>query len=163
MRGLLLGVLATGCSVGELDGDLDRSMLERVARFEAMEHVNQRPLPSELGELQIDCYVDGDAAGYRAIHPETAGSNVTIEPGTVIVRAVLSPDGRPATLTVMGKGPPGFDPTFGDWWFAVTDPLGVPRVEDGVVMVGALAGCHDCHRDRARDDFLFGVPAGALR
>jgi len=157
-----LWIVLAGCHVGDFDevSDLDRSTLDRIARFDAMEHVNQRPLRSELGDLQIDCYVDGDVAGYREIHPETTGSNVTLAADTVIVRAVLATDGRPAKLTVMAKGPPGYDPRLGDWWFAVTDPAGVPLVEDGVAQLGRLTACHDCHRERARDDFLFGIPAG---
>lgn len=159
---VLLGACSVGAVEEDLDDEVDRTMLARVARYPDMQPINTRPIASELGAFQIDCYAQGDVAGYRRIHPETTGTNIRVEPGTVIVRAVLAPDSRPAKLTAMGKGPPGFDPTFGDWWFAVTDPRGEPLEDDGELQIGRLETCHECHRDRARDDFLFGVPATAL-
>jgi hypothetical protein len=54
----------------------------------------------------------------------------------------------------------GYDPTLGDWWFAVTDANGKPLVDQGVVQVDRLQACHQCHLERAHDDYLFGVPAG---
>jgi len=42
----------------------------------------------------------------------------------------------------------------------VTDPRGAPLQENGATLLGRLVPCHDCHRARTRDDFLFGVPAG---
>jgi len=50
----------------------------------------------------------------------------------------------------------------GDWWFGVTDPRGVPLEDSDATLIGRLEQCHDCHRDRARDDFLFGVPSTAM-
>ena len=85
---------------------------------------------------------------------------MTVAFGTVIVREVLDARGQITKLTVMAKGPPGYDPSLGDWWFAVTDPRGVPLTENGVVQLGRMNQCHNCHLDRGRDDFLFGVPSG---
>jgi hypothetical protein len=149
-----------GCTVGTTPSDLalDEESLERVERYQRMTRLNAQPYPSELGAFAINCYVTGDVAQYRKIHPERSGSNVTVIPGTMIVREVLDASQQVTKLTVMAKGPPGFDPSLGDWWFAVTDPDGVPLVENGAPLVGRLVQCHDCHDDRARDDFLFGVP-----
>jgi hypothetical protein len=152
-----------GCTVGTLeatDAEVDEISLERVERYQAMSKINARPYTTPLAPFGINCYVTGDIAGYRKIHPEQPGANVTVARGTVIVREVLDARGQISKLTVMAKGPPGYDPSLGDWWFAVTDPRGAPLVENGAVMLGRLTQCHDCHLDRARDDFLFGVPGG---
>lgn len=136
-------------------------MLARVDTYRSSPKINTRPYESLLGPFAVNCFVRGDLASFRRIHPEQTGSGVTVSPGTVIVREVLDERAQVAKLTVMAKGPPGFDPSLGDWWFAVTDPRGTPLVEDGALLVGRLQQCHDCHRDRTRDDFLFGVPAAA--
>ena len=62
--------------------------------------------------------------------------------GTVIVREVLDAQGAISSITAIAKGPPGLDPTLGDWWFAKADP----------------SGSHSCHVPRAAEDYLFGVP-----
>jgi hypothetical protein len=143
--------------------DLDETSLERVEIYRrAMARINARPYTSGIGPFAINCYVAGDLPDYRKIHPEQAGANVTVDRGTMIVREVLDAGGQVAKLTIMAKGPPGYDPSLGDWWFAVTDPRGVPLVEDGGLLLGRLTQCHDCHVDRPRDDFLFGVPSGNL-
>jgi len=58
----------------------------------------------------------------------------------------------------MGKGPAGYDPTLGDWWFGVTDASGAPLSDSSGEEVGRLTDCHSCHIPRATDDYLFGVP-----
>lgn len=169
----LVTVMAgTGCLVGgdlPPDVEVNESALERVEAYRAMARVNVQPYKSELGAFSINCFVVGpDAAGaagaadYRRIHPERTGANVTLLPGTMIVREVLDANRQVTKLTVMAKGPYGYDPTLGDWWFAVTDTGGTPLVENGVPMVGRLTQCHGCHLDRTHDDFLFGVPAANL-
>jgi hypothetical protein len=162
---VLASATYAGCTVGagsaDSDPKLDAMMLARVDQYQRLPRINARPYASILGPFDVNCFVAGDFDSYRRIHPERPGSGVTIVAGTVIVREVLDERGRPAKLTVMAKGPPGFDPSLGDWWFAVTDPRGVPLEEDGVLQIGRMQECHDCHRERTRDDFLFGVPAAA--
>lgn len=153
-------VAGFGCEVGTVDdAELDGANLERVADYHAMSRLNMQAYRSTLGPFDINCYVEGDVGGYRRLDPEHPGANVTMARGTMIVREVLDAAGRVTKLTVMTKGPPAYDPTLGDWWFAVTDPAGAPLEENGALLVGRLAQCHDCHRERTRDDFLFGVPA----
>jgi len=142
------------------DAEVDEATLEQVESYQALARINPRPYTSTLGPFAINCYVAGDTTNYRKIHPEQRDADVAVARGTVIVREVLDATGAVSKLTVMAKGPPGYDPSLGDWWFAVTDPGGVPLEEDGVVLVGRLSQCHDCHRERSRDDFLFGVPSG---
>ena len=153
-------VASMGCTVGTGPSELDEASLDRVESYRGMAKINERPYTSDLGSFGINCYVAGDVAEYRKIHPERSGSNVTVARGTIIVREVLDGTQQVTKLTIMAKGPPGFDPSLGDWWFGVTDPRGVPLVENGALMFGRLTQCHECHIDRARDDFLFGVPTG---
>lgn len=162
----LAAMFASGCGVGAdmslTDDEIDSTLLARIETYGTMLRVNTRPYRSELGAFDVNNLMTGDIANYRRIHPEGASTGVRLAVGTTIVREVLDANGRTAKLTVMAKGPSGFDPSLGDWWFAVTDPLGVPLVEEGAAMIGRVVKCHDCHRDRERDDFLFGVPATAL-
>jgi hypothetical protein len=108
----------------------------------------------------IDVYVNRQAlAPYAAIVPESDGSGAIVPEGTMIVRAVHGDPGGPQTLTLMYKGPDGYNPDLGDYWFGVTDTSGAPKVENGVEQVGRLEQCYGCHAERAADDYLFGVPA----
>jgi len=163
---LLSSASCWGCVVGELpassvdDAALDTAALHVATTWDQLPQVNARPYVSAIGAFDIDVFVAGDVVDFRKIHPETTGSGVTMTAGTVIVRSVLDASGKVSKLTLMAKGPPGYDPTIGDWWFGVTDPTGVPLVEDGVTQVGRLTACHTCHLPRSTDDFLFGVPAG---
>ncbi len=95
---------------------------------------------------------------YLAISPGVVGSGATVPPGTTIVRAVLDDDGGVGKLTVMVKGPPGYNGDLGDWWFAVTDPDGLPLDTDAGAEMGKLSACYSCHVPRSNDGYLFGVP-----
>jgi len=154
-----------GCMVGTAeisDSELDEATLDRVVSYQGLPRINAQPYTSELGPFAINCYVAGDVADYRKIHPEQRDANVTVAPGTVIVREVSDTAGQVTKLTVMAKGPSGYDPSLGDWMFAVTDPRGAPLEENGALLIGRLTQCHDCHRERSHDDFLFGVPGSDM-
>lgn len=161
---LVLSASCWGCVVGELpqgstdDATLDTTALHAAATWNQLPRINAQAYVSAIGSFDINVFVSGDVADYRQIHPETNGSHVKVADGTVIVRAVLDANGAVAKLTVMAKGPPGYDATLGDWWFGVTDPTGMPLVTNGVPQIGRLTDCHTCHAPRASDDFLFGVP-----
>lgn len=162
---LVAWVAGTGCVIGtnaDPDLELDTLALERVPAYQGMAKVNAQAYQSDLGAFSINSYVVGDSAGYRKIHPEQTGSGVTLARGTMIVREVLDENRRVTKLTVMAKAPAGYDPSLGDWWFAVTDPGGTPLVDGGQELVGRLTQCHQCHLDRGNDDFLFGVPSADL-
>lgn len=142
--------------------ELDEAALERVGEYHGLAQLNARPYASTVAPATISVWFGGGAIGdYLRIRPDTTGSGAVLAPGALIVREVLNRDGSAVDkLTVMCKGPAGYDPTLGDWWFAVTDPAGTPLEDERGPMVGRLAGCHDCHVDRAADDFLFGIPLG---
>jgi hypothetical protein len=101
-------------------------------------------------------------SAFDAISPDVSGSHATVPPGTLIVRAVQNTAGSVQKLTLMCKGPPGYNPELGDWWFGVTSPDGAPaRSAAGVIQLGKLTACYSCHQKRGDDDFLFGIPASA--
>ena len=163
---LLVSASCWGCEVGELpaasvdDSALDTTALEAAATWNQLPQINSKPYVSAVGDFDVDVFVRGDVGDFRWSHPETTGSGVTVTPGTVIVRSVLDASGNVTKLTLMAKGPPGYDPTIGDWWFGETDRTGMPLVDNGVTQIGRLTACHTCHLPRASDDFLFGVPVG---
>ena len=163
---LVMSASCWGCEVGDLpagsvdDPSLGTSALQAAAIWNQLPQVNAKAYVSAVGDFDINVYVAGDVGDFRKIHPETTGSGVTVTAGTVIVRSVLDASGNVTKLTLMAKGPPGYDPTIGDWWFGETDATGAPLVDNGVAEVGRLTACHTCHLPRASDDFLFGVPAG---
>jgi hypothetical protein len=99
-----------------------------------------------------------DLVTYEAVSPGVSGSNVVAPAGMTIVRAVLDEDGGIGKLTLMYKGPQGYNPALGDWWFGVTDPTGSPLEVDGGPELGLLTACYSCHVPRSSDDYLFGVP-----
>jgi hypothetical protein len=137
---------------------LDLQMLADAERVGAFSKINRSAYTSTVGSFAIDVYASQDVRDYRQIHPETAGTHVTISTGTLIVRQVLDASGEVTKVTLMGKGPAGYDPTLGDWWFGQTDPSGVPLADASGPEVGRLIACHGCHLPRATDDYLFGVP-----
>jgi hypothetical protein len=109
---------------------------------------------------------------YSRISPEDGGApiNADLPVGAIIVRAVYgkvsagTPDnpGPVTKLTLMSKGPPGYDQDLGDWWFAATDPNGNPidYPDSSAPQDGIMKECHSCHQlERGLpNDFLFGAP-----
>jgi hypothetical protein len=119
------------------------------------------PSSAAAGSTVVE-WVSADAlAEYQSITPDGGGSNASLPVGTVVVRVVEDDAGSPTKLTIMAKGPAGYNAALGDWWFGVTDPTGVPATSDAGVELGKLTGCYGCHLPRSADDFLFGVPASA--
>ena len=103
-------------------------------------------------------------SAYAEISPDAGPTRATaaMPVGTIIVRAVQNAAGDVTKLTVMCKGPSGFNPELGDWWFGVTDPNGNPLKDDGgVEELGKLTACYGCHIPHESEDFLFGVPPAA--
>lgn len=143
----------------QMDG-LDLLEVERAASTTRMTKIDGAPYPSALGAFTIDVYINRDARDYRNIHPDGAATHVTFDEGTLIVRKVLDATGAVTKITLMAKGPAGYAPTIGDWWFGVTDPSGAALPDgNGGFQVGKLTECYGCHVPHAANDYLFGVPA----
>lgn len=122
--------------------------------------ISATPYPSALaGTAYIQLYASIDATSqFDRIAPEVNGSDARIPAGGIVVREVLDENMTPLRLTVMAKGPAGYNSHLGDWYFAVTNLQGVPQLKDGAPRSGRLVDCYGCHVPRAADDYLFGVP-----
>jgi hypothetical protein len=131
------------------------SMLPSYTTSPAFSRLNLAPYATALpGGSDVNVWVSMNAyAAYAGIVPDVDGSGIVAPEGTMLVREVLGASGVVAKLTLMYKGPPGYNPGVGDYWFGVTDVRGVPE------KTGRLGECYGCHQDRADDGFLFGVPA----
>jgi hypothetical protein len=126
----------------------------------SFKRVSRVPYPSSAAQgMWIDNWISSDAYGeYAKVTPDAHGSNAALPEGAMIVRAVVNAKDETTKLTLMIKGPKGYNPELGDWWFGETDPNGVPLMENGAPLTGRLTQCYSCHIPRSGDDFLFGVP-----
>jgi hypothetical protein len=123
-------------------------------------HVTSTAYPSAVATgSTIDEWVSAIGADdYLAISPDGGAASADLPVGTTIVREVIDSTGAVTELTLLVKGPPGYNPTIGDWWWGVTDPNGVPEIVDGGDSLGRLTQCYSCHVPRQPEDFLFGAP-----
>jgi hypothetical protein len=159
-----VAVPAGGCLVpdpeplasAEIDESSLLSMLPIYDGSPAFTRLNEEPYLTALPSgAALNVWVSSNAfAAYGGIAPETVGSGIEAPEGTMIVREVLDGAGAIETLTLMYKGPQGYNPEVGDYWFGVTDPDGKP------IKMGKLEECYGCHQERAADGYLFGVPRG---
>jgi hypothetical protein len=122
--------------------------------------------PSAKDPVDVEEWITTSSLqAYAKIGPGLTPPNVTFPAGTILVRAVSAlpeagGDGTVEKLTLMVKGPAGTDLDVDGWWFAVTDPNGVPLPgADGGLQAGPMtADCHSCHLGQGTgNDFLFGV------
>src|SRR5262245_19469734 len=58
-----------GCTVGDADRDVEQTSLDRVEAYQGLTRINTQPYTSDVGTFAINCYVSGDVADYRKIHP----------------------------------------------------------------------------------------------
>jgi len=170
-RALFLAGAVTGCSLSTtqpenlsvgVDEAAIMSTLGGHRDSPAFVRLNDAPYPTALGTgADINVYVSANAyVAYASIVPDKTGSGVNVPEGTLIVREVLEPSGAIKTLTLMYKGPAGYNPDLGDFWFGVTDAALAPVLDTaGARKIGRVHECYSCHIPRASDGWLFGVPA----
>ena len=126
--------------------------------------VSQTAYPSAIAAATVNVWVTAaDYAAYTRIAPDKSGSGSSLPPGAIVVREVLDANGAVAKVTLMAKGPAGYNPTVGDFWFGVIKPDGTPMVDNGVTQMGKVQACFGCHVPRASDGYLFGVPESDRR
>ncbi len=144
----------------DLYGQLDLVTTDTFYRENRYLMINESAYPTALSDTDvINVFVDDGAAySYSQIDPETEGTQVELPVGATIIREVLR-DGELTKLTAMIKGPPGYFPEGGDYFYAVTSVDGSEILLDdaGNPLAGRLAVCGSCHAGRPQDDFLFGV------
>jgi hypothetical protein len=140
----------------------DDVLLAFVARHrsEGFVRVNERSYASDVSDRELNVFVSEFALPeYLETTPEESESDGMIPRGSFVVRELVDPSGEVTKLTALYRGPRGYNPESGDFWFAVTDPQGrVLRDDGGSPMSGPLASCSSCHAGRASADYLFGVP-----
>lgn len=122
--------------------------------------VNAAPYPSSVTDASINVFVSVDG-WWEFLHatPDAEGMGKELPIGAVIVREVLDDRGEVASLTLMSRGPDGYSPGHGDFWYALLEPDGFPHLEAGEPLIGRLEErCAGCHDERAGDGYLFGVP-----
>ena len=166
---LLLMITTAGCDVGALSliaSEPYDTEVQSIAQSQqylqpSFIRVNRDPYPTELSATDlIDVYISGDdARDFWQVDPESSAPAQGLPEAAVIVRVVMDPQLNPSKLTFMIKGPPGFFPGGGDYYYAVTGLDGTIALSDtGEPQAGAIEVCGSCHAQRANSDFLFGVP-----
>jgi hypothetical protein len=158
---LVVVISLTACSSAETPTVDEASGLTQVAHgaYVSLAVVSDA-YPSAIAPTnRVELWVSAaDVADYARIEPDRSGSGATVPAGTLIVREVQDNGGAITKLTLMVKGPPGYNPDLGDFWFGVTAPDGTPLWDNGAQQLGRLTACYGCHQQRSADGFLFGVP-----
>ncbi|NJK31444.1 MAG: cytochrome P460 family protein [Deltaproteobacteria bacterium] len=117
--------------------------------------INAAPFASahEAG-IDVNVFVDPvNVAAYAALDPNDPGP-ADFPEGTLVVKEHLV-EGSATEITIMYKGPAGFDPEHRDWWW------GVATLDGTVQASGAgVATCIGCHESVAESDYLYGVDPG---
>lgn len=138
---------------GEPSVDEDAIVAEAV-NYASFEQISA-PTPSAHGLADtVVVWVPPEfAAEYRALDPEDPDDMASFAEGTLFVKEHLDSEGAPAGMTIMYKGPPGYNPDAGDWWWAQADI-------DGTLNDAGMVGyCMACHSPREGADWVFGIPA----
>ena len=170
MRRLMLLVLAVGCadadraeradpmdSAGEdeapqIEIDEDQIMLDGRDYAEQLVRMTSEPEDSETHSDAAAVHVWGieDAVTkFMSINPDDPTQSISFDEGTMLVKEHLDEAGATVGLTIMYKGPPGYNPDARDWFWART------RGED-VTDRGRVQWCMDCHAAAHNTDLVVG-------
>jgi hypothetical protein len=123
-----------------------------------VKRVTTRPFRSEAVDGWISLFVSEESVEtYLRVRED----KLPLREGALVVREVLDSNLKVTRLTVIAKGPQGYNPEVGDFWFAVTDPAGNVLDKDGTRQAGALPSCAGCHIGKKDQAFLFGISPAA--
>ena len=101
---------------------------------------------------------------YQNINLDDKGSMARIPEESVIIREVLDENDVTQKFTVMVKGPKGYFPEGGDFFYGVYDAFMEPVIKDsGDMQIGALKECAACHISRPLDGYMYGLPNAAVK
>ncbi len=122
--------------------------------------VNRSPLESVHAAERVDIWAPPSATDlYFQIDPPNYSQPVTFPVGTTLIKRHFSDAGATAGdgFTVMHKGPAGYAPETGDWWWA-------RLAEDGSIIVsgdgtGDTELCINCHNPASAADYVMGIDA----
>ncbi len=146
-------------ATGDEEGDMptvDLSSEDIVA--EAMGFENNLMRLSEMAEQSethadaASVFVWGSSSAadlYWSIDPDDPTQSVDFPVGTMFVKEHFDEAGDRAGLTIMYKGPEGYNPDSRDWFWA--------RVRgEETTHAGRVAWCSDCHNAAHNSDFVVG-------
>lgn len=131
----------------------EAEVIEQAGRYATeLVKINDQPFPSQHGlAATVNVYVDAAAAdAYRTLDP-AAPADVEFAEGTLIVKEHLSDEGAYDGYLLMYRGPEGYSPEGGDWFWARVDG------SDTVQETGAVGFCIGCHQPAP--GWAFGVEA----
>lgn len=110
---------------------------------------------AELSETHADAasvFVWGSANVadlYLSIDPNDPTQSIDFPEGTMFVKEHFDTAGDQVGLTIMYKGPPGYNPEAKDWFWA--------RLRgDETTHAGRVEWCRDCHNAAHNSDFVVG-------
>ncbi|KIG13446.1 hypothetical protein DB30_08073 [Enhygromyxa salina] len=121
--------------------------------YGSFEQINAVAAASQHGLADtVNIWVPSEYAGmYRSVDPGDPNATASFPAGALIVKEHLNANAEPVGLTIMFKGPAGYDAEHGDWWWANASLDG--ELNDQ----GAVGYCIGCHTPRADADWVFGV------
>lgn len=145
------------CLVPALDAALARAEDATIRATRGWRPMSRTYMASEHG-MFLKVYANAAAASDYA-KAERGGR---LPQGAAILkrsfRVDMAGNAAAGPVFVMERMAEGYDPSTGDWRFAVTTPDG-PRVgESGGENAPAVAFCAGCHRSARVQDYLFFVP-----
>ncbi len=141
----------TDASTEATDGEPtvdEQAIVTQALDFTSLEKFTDEPVPSQHGLANtMNLWVNAGAlSAYEGL-----GAGTLFDPGTYIIKEQINGDGSLNSVAVMFKGPPGYAPDAGDWWFGVIN-------RDGSVVVGGQPNsCVGCHADVAEQDWAWGL------
>lgn len=147
----MMGSADTDAETGSTDAEATvdaQAITDQALDFASLEKFNDEPVPSQHGLANtMNLWVDAGAlSAYEGL-----GAGTVFVPGTYIIKEQINGDGTLNSMAVMFKGPQGYAPDAGDWWFGVVNP-------DGSIVVGGQPGsCVGCHADVAEQDWAWGL------
>ena len=134
-------------------GGDEQAVLDVIADYRAnFVLINAAPFLSAHG-INVNVWVDSEHADqFKFINPANPVP-LELPEGTIVIKEHLDAQQEITGGTVMVKGPPGTDPSNGDWWYAKGDLLKGSLEVSGP----GLASCLGCHSEVSKTDFLHGV------
>ena len=135
------------------------SQFDWAEKYAAWTRYNRIPyLSATHGNRYVNNYANATTRGYGALKP-----GETFAAGTIMAKDsfTVTKKGKvfPGALFVMEKLKPGANPGTADWRYIMVMPDGSLFGDTAGDSADQVAYCHDCHRQKADQDYVFFVPA----
>ena len=137
---------------GEPGVDADAVVADAL-NYASFEKINAVAAGSQHGLADtVNIWVPSEYAGlYRSIDPADPNASASFPAGALIIKEHLDANAEPVGMTIMYKGPAGYDAQNDDWWWGNASLDGVLNDQ------GAVGYCIGCHMPQAATDWVFGV------